>query len=329
MELEKLKGQHEIIGAIILHRELAKLRSTYVDALPKLVAQDGRVHTSFNQTIASTGRLSSTNPNLQNIPIRTEDGRFIRRAFVCEKGSVLVAADYSQIELRIVAHLSQDKNMMAAFQEGRDIHTHTAALLFKVDEKDVVPEMRRKAKEANFGVLYGLGPRGLAERMEVPYEEAHAFIDEYFSVFGGVYRYLEESRARSLAQGYAETILGRRRSIPELASLSPQLRASGERMAVNMPIQGTASDIMKRAMLAVDEAIRPFSDAHLILQVHDELVLEVKEPLALRVAEIVKERMESAYTLSVSLAVDIRIGKNWAEMKESVTTKPVKTVIFL
>ena len=317
-ELDKLKGRHEIINLIAGHRELAKLRSTYVSALPELISEDGRVHTSFNQTITATGRLSSTAPNLQNIPIRTEDGRLIRKAFIAEKGNVLISADYSQIELRIVASLSGDKNMISAFKEEKDIHTHTASLLFEVSEDDVTPDMRRKAKEANFGVLYGLGARGLSQRMEVPYEEARVFIDNYFTVYGGVKEYVDNLRALSVSQGYAETLLGRRRLIPELESLSPQLRSSGERMAVNMPIQGTASDIMKIAMLNVFKALSGVKGADLILQVHDELVVEARENDSERVAKLLRENMEDAYKLKVPLVVDVKAGKNWDDMDDTI-----------
>ncbi|MBI4098523.1 MAG: DNA polymerase I, partial [Candidatus Magasanikbacteria bacterium] len=272
MELEKLHALHPIIPLIEEYRELVKLQNTYVDALPALVNKTtGRVHTTFNQTVAATGRLSSSDPNLQNIPIRTELGREIRDAFVAEKGNVLVACDYSQIELRIAAHLAHDEKMIAAFAAGQDIHAATAAAIHHVPVDEVTKEMRRGAKAINFGILYGMGAFGMAARTGISHGEAKEFIDRYFVAFAGIKRYVDDTIASAKKQGYVETMFGRRRYIPELKAGNVQLRNAGERMAVNHPVQGTAADIIKKAMIAVDEKIRHSwsTDIKMILQVHD------------------------------------------------------------
>ncbi|MDO8592217.1 MAG: DNA polymerase I [bacterium] len=327
-ELAKLKGQHPIIELIQEYRELAKLSSTYIEALPKLVnAKTGRLHTSFNQTVAATGRLSSTEPNLQNIPIRTELGREIRRAFVAEPGFKLLSLDYSQIELRLAAHMSGDKKMIAAFKNGEDIHTATAAAINQVALSEVTPEMRRQAKATNFGILYGQGPHGLSQNADIPYVRAKEFIDQYFKVYEGVKTFVDETIELARGRGWAETLFGRRRFLPEINSSVLQVRKAAERMAINTPLQGTAADIIKVAMIRIADTplVKGFNPLNpplkggregvkLLLQVHDELVFEVKEDLIKKAAEEIKEIMESVIKLKVPLAVDASAGDNWGEM---------------
>ncbi len=328
-ELEKLRGLHPIIEMIEEHRELAKLQNTYVDVLPTLInKKTGRIHTSFNQAVASTGRLSSSDPNLQNIPIRTPLGKKIRDAFIAEDGYMLVAADYSQIELRIVASLANDTKMLEIFEKGEDIHRATAAAINGVPLEKVTKEMRRAAKEINFGVLYGMGAYGLSWRAGIPQAEAKAFIEKYFREFSGVKKYLDQTLEFAKKEGYVETLFGRRRYIPELTAENYQLRSAGERMAVNMPIQGTAADLMKMAMIAVyknlsqwnvrrrDEALpRLYNDVRMILQVHDELVLEVKKGLEDDIVKMLKETMEHVAELRVLIEVLVHVGTRWGEMK--------------
>ena len=318
--LEKLKGQHTVIELILKQRELAKLKSTYVDALPQLVNQrTGRVHTSFNQTGTVTGRLSSSAPNLQNIPIRTEMGRQVRRAFVAEEGSVLLAADYSQVELRILAHISQDPAMLGAFARDEDIHTSTAAFLFDVPLGEVDQEMRRVAKSINFGISYGMGGYGMAWRTGLSQKEADRFIKEYFTKYSRVKAYLDETKRKARDMGYVETLLGRRRYFPELRSGSrahQNVRASAERMAINAPIQGSAADIIKIATIRLHQALKERGlRSGMTLQVHDELVLEVPEGELEVVAPLVKSTMEGAFQLDAPLKVDMKVGKNWLEME--------------
>lgn len=315
-ELEKLWDTHEIIPLLSEYRELTKLQSTYVEALPKLVGKDGRVHTSFNQTIAATGRLSSSDPNLQNIPIKTELGREIRKAFVAPRGKVLVAADYSQIELRLAAVITKDKPFIQAFQEGADIHSRTAAEVWDVTEDQVTKEQRRAAKAINFGILYGMGPRSLSRSTGLSIEEARHFIDRYFEIHHAIRDYLDGTKLKAHTDGYVETIFGRRRFLPEIQSGVPMLVASAERMAINMPVQGTAADIMKMAMLRVDGWLKKVDwEAKMLLQVHDELVLEVDKAAVEPVMAGVKEMMESVASFEVPLVVDVESGKNWGEMK--------------
>ncbi|HSR89644.1 MAG TPA: DNA polymerase I [Candidatus Udaeobacter sp.] len=320
-ELEKLQGLHPIIDEISEFRELTKLQNTYIDVLPGLVnKKTGRIHSHFNQTVAATGRLSSSDPNLQNIPIRSELGREIRKAFVAETGNVLVSADYSQIELRIVASLAQDKRMIEIFNQDEDIHKATAAAINNVPLSEVTKEMRYAAKEVNFGVLYGMGPYGLSWRTGISQAEARDFIQKYFEAFSGVRKYIDETLAFTKKEGYCETLFGRRRYLPELNAGNFQLRAAAERMAVNHPIQGTAADLMKMAMIEVYSKIKnndnkALSQAKLILQVHDELVLEVKKELAKEVSELVKDIMEKVVTLRVPVKVGISIDRSWGEMK--------------
>ena len=311
-ELEKLRDFDPIIAHIEEYRELMKLKTTYVDVLPTLAHKStGRIHTTFNQTVAATGRLSSSDPNLQNIPIRTEEGRKIREAFVAEKGNVLVAADYSQIELRIVASLAQDKTMIEVFNAGEDIHTTTAAKIHGVSVDNVTKEMRRSAKEVNFGVLYGMGAFGLAQRTGISRGEAQEFIDKYFEAFSGVKKYIDETLALAKKNGYVETLFGRRRYVPELNSPNFQLRAAGERMAVNHPIQGTAADLIKLAMIELDKD----SNVRMLLQVHDELIFEVKKSEADALVKKVKKVMEGVMELRVPIIVHAGVGSSWGSAK--------------
>ncbi len=315
-ELDKLEDAHPIIPLLREYRELSKLQSTYVEALPKLVAKDGRVHTTFNQAVASTGRLSSSDPNLQNIPIRTELGNEIRKAFVAGRGKKLVAADFSQIELRLMADIARDEPFIRAFNDGADVHTRTAAEVWGVAEKDVTSEQRRRAKAINFGLLYGMGPRSLARSTGMSMEEAQAFVAKYFEIHRAVRAYMDAMKAQAQALGYVETPFGRRRSFPEIHSGVPQLVAAAERMAINMPIQGAEADIVKMAMIAVDGWLKKSGwPARLLLQVHDELVIEAGADCAAAVAKGVKEIMESVVKISVPLVVDVEIGKNWGTMQ--------------
>lgn len=317
MELEKLKNLHPIIEPVIEHRELSKLVSTYLEALPKLFdKKTQRIHTSFNQTITATGRLSSSEPNLQNIPIRTSAGVEVRRAFVAEHGYSLLSADYSQIELRIVASLANDKAMINIFRRGDDVHRATAAAINNVSLDKVTPEMRYAAKEVNFGVIYGMGAWGLAARTGIDRASAQDFITKYFETFSGVKQFLNEIKDLARARGFVETLFGRRRYIPEINSGVPQVRASAERMAVNMPIQGTAADLIKLAMIKVHRDLNKINaEARLVLQVHDELVLEVPTSHVASVGDFVQKTMESVGKLKVPIEVHLKAGKNWGEMK--------------
>ncbi|MDP9321834.1 MAG: DNA polymerase I [Chloroflexota bacterium] len=313
--LEELRGAHPVIDKILEYREVEKLRSTYAEGLGPLIDRDGRIHTTFNQTVASTGRLSSQSPNLQNIPIRTPLGRRIRRAFVAgHPDRTLLAADYSQIELRVLAHVSADPALVDAFRSGADVHTRTAAAGFGVAESAVTREQRSVAKMLNFGIVYGMSDFGLAWRMGMPRETAAQFIDEYFKRYALVRRYVMETKSFALEQGYVETLLGRRRYIPDMASSNGAVRNAAERMAINMPVQGTAADIMKIAMVKVHDRLREAVWARAVLQVHDELVFEVDRARADELAELVREEMVNAYPLDVPLVVDVRAGDNWDEM---------------
>jgi DNA polymerase-1 len=317
-ELEKLHGEHPIIELIEDHREIEKLRNTYIDVLPTLAnEQTGRIHTSFNQTITSTGRLSSSDPNLQNIPIRSDLGKEIRKAFVAEKGGKLIAADYSQVELRIAAHLSGDEKLIEIFSKGEDVHTATAAELHEVEPDEVTADMRSKAKEVNFGVLYGMGPHGMAQRTDVTRGEAKEFIDKYFEKFSGIERFVEKTKEFAKEKGYAETMFGRKRYLPELKSDNYHLRHSGERMAINMPVQGTQADLIKMAMIEIDEEIKQnFSNQiKMLLQVHDELVFEVNENEIDSAKKMIVEQMEDIIDLVVPVKVDVEFGQSWGELK--------------
>jgi len=318
--LEELALVHDLPREILEWRAIQKLKGTYVDALPQLVnPETGRLHTSFNQAVAATGRLSSSEPNLQNIPVRTELGREIRRAFVAESGSVLISADYSQIELRVLAHLSGDQALTDAFRRGDDIHDQTAARVFGADSGLDRHELRRRAKIINYALLYGKTAFTLARDIGVPQATAQAFIDAYFAGFPGVRAYIDRVLADARVSGSVRTLFGRRRLVPELRSRNGQIRAAAERVAVNMPIQGTAADILKRAMLDVHAALRRLSGgrsgARMILTVHDELLFEVPRTAAEQVGALVKERMEHAVSLDVPLTVDLGVGENWKVAK--------------
>ncbi|HLD21844.1 MAG TPA: DNA polymerase I [Patescibacteria group bacterium] len=316
-ELEKLQGEHPIIDLVSEHRELSKLTSTYIDALPELInPHTGRIHTSFNQTITATGRLSSSEPNLQNIPIRTTLGNEIRKAFIPGEGKNILALDYSQIELRIVAHLAGDTVMTQAFKKDEDIHARTAAELNDVSLEKVTPEMRRAAKAINFGILYGMGVQGVVRDSGMSREEARIFLDKYFSIHTGIHQYIEQIKTKVQQLGYAETLFGRRRILPEIHSSNQMVRAAAERAAVNMPVQGTAADIMKLAMIAVHQAIKKNTiQAKVILQVHDELVFEVDKKSIKTEARKIQKIMENIYKLSVPLTVSVKYGENWGELK--------------
>ena len=313
--LESLRSKHPIVGRILDHRGLKKLLGTYVDALPQLInPRTGRIHTSFNQAVTATGRLSSSNPNLQNIPIRDADGKEIRRAFIADEGCAFFSADYSQIELRIMAHLSGDAGLIDAFRSGHDIHAATAARIHHVDLDEVTPEMRRRAKTANFGIIYGISAFGLAERMGVSRREAKELIDGYFATYPGVKAYMDASINDARERGYVETLFGRRRYLPDILSRNATVRGYAERNAINAPIQGSAADLIKVAMARIHEKLSAYNlKAKMILQVHDELNFSV--PLSEKdvIQQIVIEEMEHAYPLLVPLKADFGWGDNWLE----------------
>ncbi|MCS7057960.1 MAG: DNA polymerase I [Meiothermus sp.] len=314
--LEELRGQHEIIDHILAYRELSKLKSTYLEPLPRLVhPKTGRLHTRFIQTGTATGRLSSQDPNLQNIPVRTEMGRKIRKAFIAAPGMKLIAADYSQIELRVLAHISGDENLIRVFREGKDIHTQTAAWMFGVPPEAVGPEQRRAAKTINFGVLYGMSAHRLASELSISHAEAEGFIERYFASYPKVRVWIERTLAEARERGYVETLFGRRRYVADLDSRVRSVREAAERMAFNMPIQGTATgDLMRLAMVRLQPRLEALG-AYLVLQVHDELLVEAPAERALEVAGVVREVMQSAWTFEVPLEVGVGIGDNWLEAK--------------
>lgn len=314
--LEKLRGTDPIISLILDYRQLSKLRSTYTEGLLKVADEKGRVHTTFTQTVTATGRLSSVEPNLQNIPVRTELGRELRRFFVAPQGKKLIDADYSQIELRLLACISGDQNMINAFQNGVDIHTVTASQVFGVPPEAVTPEMRKSAKAVNFGIVYGISAFSLSEDLGVTRAEADDYIKSYFRTYPSIERYLSETVERAKREGYVTTLSGRRRSIPELTSGKGMLKKFGERVAMNSPIQGTAADIIKKAMIRVDRALQKAKlDARLILQVHDELIVECSEKDVSAAAEILRREMEGVMQLAVPLTVELNIGDSWYECK--------------
>ena len=315
--LEKLRPYHEIIADILDYRQVTKLISTYVEGLLKVADENGRVHTHFKQTGTATGRLSSTEPNLQNIPVRTELGRELRRFFLPENEDyVIIDADYSQIELRLLAHVSGDTNMIRAFQSGVDVHTSTAATVFGVAESEVTSEMRKKAKAVNFGIMYGIGAFSLSDDIGVSRAEAQDYIDQYLAGYPGIDAYLKNTIKEAYRDGYVTTLFGRRRYIPELAGTNKMQQKFGERVAMNSPIQGTAADIIKLAMIRVHDRLRESGiDARLILQVHDELLIETHRSCAERAMKILREEMENAVSYSVPLDVDIHAGNNWYEAK--------------
>jgi DNA polymerase-1 len=314
--LESLAGKHPIIDQILEYRRLKKLLSTYVDALPALInPKTGKVHTSFNQTVTATGRLSSSNPNLQNIPIRDEEGREIRKAFTADDDCRFLSADYSQIELRIMAHLSKDPNMIEAFNSGYDIHTATAAKIYKIPMEEVTSDMRRNAKTANFGIIYGISVFGLAERLSIPRSEAKALIDGYFETYSRVKEYMDESIAVAQQNGFVETLLHRKRFLPDITSRNSIVRGFAERNAINAPIQGTAADIIKIAMVNISNRFkRENIQSQMTLQVHDELNFNVLNSELQKVEAIVVEEMEAAVELVVPLKVDYKVGGSWFEV---------------
>jgi len=314
--LEKLRDEHPLPGLILDYRQLMKLQTTYVDALPVLVNQrTGRVHSSFNQTVASTGRLSSSDPNFQNIPIRTDVGREIRKAFIPQQEEwQLLSADYSQIELRIMAHLSRDPELIRAFNEGVDIHTRTAALVYGVPEEKVIPEMRRVAKVVNFGIMYGAGPFRMSEELRIPISEARKIIDHYFETYPGINNYIINTLAFARENGFVKTLSGRLRYVPDINNRNQNVREASERAAINMPIQGTAADMIKIAMIRIQNRfVREKLRTMLILQIHDELLFEVPEEELKLVEAIVSNEMENALPLNIPLKVDIGTGNSWYE----------------
>ena len=312
--LDKLRGKHPIIEQILEYRQLTKLKSTYVDGLSKVITPDGRIHTSFQNTVTATGRLSSTEPNLQNIPVRTELGAKLRGMFAAPAGKVLVDADYSQIELRLLAHMAGDEAMIEGFNSGEDIHTITASQVFGVDIPDVTPLMRRSAKAVNFGIVYGISPFSLSQDVHVSVTEAKEYMDKYFAHYAGVKAYMEQVVEQAKEDGYVSTLWGRRRWVPELKSSNFNTRSFGERVALNAPIQGTAADIIKLAMIRVRDRLKAEGlESKLVLQVHDELIVECPEAEADRVCALVEEEMEGVCALSVKLLAETHAGKTWAD----------------
>ena len=314
--LEGLAKEHEIVADVLEYRGLAKLKSTYADGLANEIAEDGRIHTTFHQTITATGRISSTEPNLQNIPIRMEMGRLIRKVFIPKSGCVFMDADYSQIELRILAHMSNDEQLIEAYKSAEDIHRITASKVFHVPFEEVTPLQRRNAKAVNFGIVYGISSFGLSQDLSISPKEAKVYIDEYFNTYPGIKHFLDQAVADAKQNGYSLTMFGRRRPIPELSSSNFMQRSFGERVAMNAPIQGTAADIMKIAMIRVrDRLVEEDCKSRILLQVHDELLLEVAKEEADVVENILRTEMEKAAELAVSLDVDLHTGDNWYETK--------------
>ena len=313
--LEILRSKHPVIGQILDYRGLKKLLSTYIDALPKLINnKTGKVHTSFNQTVTATGRLSSSNPNLQNIPIRDEQGKEIRKAFIAESGCVFVSADYSQVELRIMAHLSNDTNMVQAFLSDQDIHAATAANIYHVPLEAVTSDMRRKAKTANFGIIYGISVFGLSERLSIPRAEAKELIDGYFATFPQVKAYMDNCIEKARQNGYVETLFHRKRFLADINSHNANVRGFAERNAINAPIQGSAADIIKLAMVRIHRRLQEEGlQTKMILQVHDELNFNVPQAELEQVKALIQTEMEGAFALCVPLKVDIGVGQNWLE----------------
>jgi DNA polymerase-1 len=314
--LEKLAGQHPIIDHLLQFREAEKLRSTYGEGLLAEVQPDGRIHATFNQTVARTGRLSSDAPNLHNIPVRSEEGRQFRRAFIPAPGFELLVADYNQIELRCIAHLAEDPGLIESFTSGRDIHNETAARVFGVDPAEVTIEQRSKAKMVSYGLAYGMEAYGLGQRLNIPTEEARVILEAYFEAFPAVKSYMDRTVAEARERGYTETLFGRRRQIPELASQNRGIRQAGERQAMNAGIQGLAADIFKVALVHLDAAIRrERSESRLILQVHDEVILEVPPAERESAEALVRREMTGAFELRVPLEVNLAFGPTWADAK--------------
>ncbi|HLB66502.1 MAG TPA: DNA polymerase, partial [Candidatus Saccharimonadales bacterium] len=322
-ELEKLRGKHPIIELITQYREVTKLANTYIEPLPNMVDENSRLHTTFSLTVAPTGRLSSSDPNLQNIPTRTELGKRIRTAFVAEKGKTLVSADYSQFELRIAAVLSKDSEMIKLFNGDADIHTITAAQIYNRSPEDVSKNMRRDAKVVNFGVMYGLGPHGLASATGLTYEQAKHFIERYFEVRPKLVKFIDSVKEQAKKDGYVQTMFGRRRPTPDVNSSNFMVRETAMRAAVNMPFQGTAADIMKMAMIKVQENFDKYQSSNskyqtdkpkMLLQIHDSLIVECPKKEAEKTAKLLKTTMENIVKLPVKLTVETSIGENWGEL---------------
>ena len=314
--LEGLRGVHPAVDKVLRYRTLTKLRSTYCEGLLKAITADGRIHSSFNQTETRTGRISSTEPNLQNIPVRTPLGREFRRFFIAKEGNVLVDADYSQIELRVLAHVANDTQMQEDFRLGRDIHTMTAARVFDMPEDLVTPQMRSRAKAVNFGIVYGISSFGLSEDLSIGRKEAAKYIEDYFKTYPGIKTFLDDTVAHAKEMGYVVTLFGRRRPVPELSSSNFMQRSFGERVAMNAPIQGTAADIMKIAMIGVNRRLKEQNlKSRLVLQVHDELLIEAYRPELPEVEKILREEMEQAASLDVPREIDMHTGENWYEAK--------------
>ena len=313
--LQGLKHKHPIVGKILEYRELKKLLSTYIDALPSLInPQTGKIHTTYNQLVTATGRLSSSNPNLQNLPIRSERGKFIRKAVIPDEGCLFLSADYSQIELRLMAHFSGDEHMLEAFRSGQDIHAATAAKIFGCPLEEVTKEQRRRAKTANFGIIYGISAFGLAQQLDCSRSEAQALINDYFKAFPGVARYIEESKERARKQGYVETAFGRKRYLPDILSHNATVRGFAERNAVNAPIQGTAADLIKIAMVRIRQRMKDAGlKAQMTMQVHDELNFNVPENEVPQMRDIVVNEMQNAMQLQIPLIAECGVGHNWLE----------------
>jgi DNA polymerase-1 len=314
--LEELAREDPVPALILRHRTLSKLKSTYVDTLAGMTDSEGRLHTNFVQTGTATGRLSSREPNLQNIPIRTEEGRRIREAFIAKSGCLLISADYSQIELVVLAHLSEDENLISAFREEKDVHARTASLIFGIDESEINNEQRRMAKTINFGVMYGMSAFRLANELNISRGDAANFISAYFNTYSGVRKFIENTIRKTEQTGYVTTILGRRRYIPTINSRNKTEKSAAERIAVNTPIQGSAADIVKTAMLNLDKRLSAMrekkkTNAHLLLQVHDELILECPHEEAAETALVIKTEMEQAAALCIPLRVSIKTGSHW------------------
>ena len=314
--LRSIRGEHELVGVIEEWREYSKLLNTYLGPLPSMLGEDGRLHTTFNQTVAATGRLSTTNPSLQAIPIRTDLGREIRSAFVAEPGHKLISADYSQVELRILAHVSGEPKLREAFEAGEDIHAATAAEVLGKERATLTKDERNVAKMVNFGIIYGISSFGLSENLEIPRDEAQAYIDAYLARFPHVQDFIQRTIEQAARDGYVTTLFGRRRPVPEIRASNRQTRSLGERLAVNSVMQGTAADVIKKAMVAIHRRLRDEGRAaRLVLQVHDELLLEVPDAEVKDLKELVRQEMTGAYDLDPPLAVDVGVGENWAEAK--------------
>ena len=314
--LDKLAPEYPIVAKILEYRQLTKLKSTYADGLATFIGPDGRIHGKFNQTITATGRISSTEPNLQNIPVRMELGRLIRKVFIPEEGYRFVDADYSQIELRVLAHCSGDEHLIQAYKEQSDIHRITASQVFHIPFDEVTPQQRRNAKAVNFGIVYGISSFGLSQDLSITRKEAAKYIDDYFATYPGIKTFLDHAVTHAKEEGYVVTLFGRRRPVPELSSSNFMQRSFGERVAMNSPIQGAAADIIKIAMIRVNQRLKDQKmKSRLVLQVHDELLIEAYEPELDEVQNILKEEMEHAAELKVPLEIDMHTGDNWYEAK--------------